>query len=218
MLVLMNRFISIGAYILSPLEESSRDPEQNGGFVLTWSTTNQESRVTSYSVRNSLDPGSSSPPTPTSPSFGNRRRTSQGSTLPGLSNVLASSSFSSGTQNFAAFKVLPIDPTRPRREMSAANDQYVELSDEMQRASSCREAVNLIVEKIQGACEDMGGGRGIFVTEEDVVRYVSFILSVHMFQFLQFGRCAAYDKCVCQDGVWGETVAVAREWVIKIEL
>ena len=180
----MNRFISVGTYILSPLEESSRDPEQNAGFVLTWSTSNQESRVTSYSVRNSLDPGLSSPPTPTSPSFGNRRRTSR-SAVPGLSNVLASSSFSStGTQNFAAFKVLPIDPTRTRREMSGVSDQYVELSDEMQRASSCREAVGLIVDKIQDACEDMGGGHGKFVTEEDVVRCVSNIyISVRMFQF-----------------------------------
>ena len=179
----MNRYISVGAYILSPLEESSRDPEQNAGFVLTWSTSNQESRVTSYSVRNSLDPGSS-PPTPTSPSFGNRRRTSRGGTMPGLSNVLASSSFSSGPQNFAAFKVLPVDPTGTRREMSAVGDQYVELSDEMQRASSCREAVDLIVDKIQEACEDMGGGHGRFVTEEDVVRFVSFIFSRHMFQSL----------------------------------
>ena len=184
----MNIFISIGAYILSPLEESSRDPEQNAGFVLTWSASNQESRVTSYSVRNSLDPGSSSPPTPTSPSFGNRRR----STMPGISNVVASTSLS--TTNFAAFKVLPIDPTGTRREMSAVSDQYVELSDEMQRASSCREAVDLIVGKIQDACED---GHGKFVTEEDVVWFVSILfLSVHMFQFFflwQFGGRSTYD-------------------------
>lgn len=162
--------------------------------MLTWSTSNQESRVTSYSVRNSLDPGSS-PPTPTSPSFGNRKRTSRGTTMLGLSNVLASSSFSStgvGTLNFAAFKVLPIDATR--RETSAVSDQYVELSDEMQRASSCREAVDLIVNKIQEACEDMGGGHGRFVTTEDVVRFVSFNLSVDMFQFCwQFGRRATDD-------------------------
>ena len=177
----MNKSISIGAYILSPLEESSRDAEQNSGFVLTWSTSNQESRVTSYSVRNHLDPGSSTPPVPTSPSFGNRRRTSR-STVPGLSDVLASSSFSSaasGTQNFAAFKVLPIDPSGTRREMSAVGDQYVELSDEIQRATSCREAVDLIVDKIQDACY---GGHGKFVTEEDVVRLVSNPnISVHMF-------------------------------------
>jgi hypothetical protein len=69
--------------------------------------------------------------------------------MPGLSNALSSTSLSTtGTQNFAAFKVLPIDPTRTRREMSAVDDQYIELSDEMQRASSCREAVDLIVEII----------------------------------------------------------------------
>ena len=96
--------------------------------------------------------------------------------MPGLSNVLASSS--AGTRNFAAFKVLPIDPTRNRSETSAVSDQYVELSDEMQRASSCREAVDLIVDKIQDACE----GHGRFVTKEDVVRFVSYffkILFVH---------------------------------------
>ena len=179
-LVFDDRIFDIGAYILSPLEESSRDPEQNGGFVLTWSTSNQESRVTSYSVRNSVEPGSS-PPSPTSPSFGKRRRTSRG-TMPGLSNVLASSSFSSPGQNFAAFKVLPIDPTR--RETS---DQYVELSDEMQRASSCREAADLIVGKIQDACEDVGGGHGSFVTDEDVVRFVSFFFSVAQVSVSFFG-------------------------------
>ena len=161
--------ISIGAYILSPLEESSRDPEQNGGFVLTWLTWNQESRVTSYSVRNSLDSGSPVPPTPTSPSFGNRRRTSRNAAS-GLSNVLPSSS-GLGTKNFAAFKVLPID----RREMGGVSDQYVELSDEMQSASSCRDAVDLIVDKICGAC-----GQGVSVSEGDVVRSVqSFFLLIY---------------------------------------
>lgn len=47
-------FPSTGAYILSPLEESSRDPEQNYGFMITWLTQHEESRVTSYSVRNDL--------------------------------------------------------------------------------------------------------------------------------------------------------------------
>ncbi|KAF8809044.1 hypothetical protein BYT27DRAFT_7163377 [Phlegmacium glaucopus] len=155
-----------GAYILSPLEESSCDPEQNAGFVLTWLTSNQESRVTSYSVRNSLDLASPSPPTPTSASFGNRRRSSRNATI---SNVLASSSLGFGTQTFAAFKVLPIDAARTRRETSAIGDQYVEISDEMQGASSCREAADLIVDRIYRACEDIGGGQGRFVTEEDVV-------------------------------------------------
>ncbi|KAF8660603.1 hypothetical protein AX16_001582 [Volvariella volvacea WC 439] len=47
--------ISKGAYILSPLEEASRDPSQNAGFVITWHSSRQVTRVTSYSVRNSVD-------------------------------------------------------------------------------------------------------------------------------------------------------------------
>ncbi|KAH6895050.1 SacI homology domain-containing protein [Coprinopsis sp. MPI-PUGE-AT-0042] len=54
--------ITKGAYILSPLEEASRDPEQNYGFVITWLTSHQESRATSYSVRNDIDLGSISNP------------------------------------------------------------------------------------------------------------------------------------------------------------
>lgn len=84
-------FLLQGAYILSPLEESSRDPEENAGFVITWLTRNQESRVTSYSVRNTA---SLSPPIAGSPSFGKRRD---------------ASGCGGGTQSFAAFKVLPVD-------------------------------------------------------------------------------------------------------------
>jgi len=179
-----------GAYILSPLEESSCDPEQNAGFVLTWLTSNQESRVTSYSVRNSLDMTSPFPPTPTSPSFGNRRRSSRNSTMPGLSNVLTgSSSFNTagtGKENFAAFKVLPMDPAR--RETNAVSDQYVEISDEMQGASSCREAVDLIVDRIYGACEDIGSGKDSgFVTEEDVVSLEEVKRTTSVYAKMEYG-------------------------------
>ena len=46
------------------------------------------------------------------------------------------------------------------------------MSDEMAGAATCREAVDLVVERIQSACDDVGGGQGAFITEEDVVRYV----------------------------------------------
>lgn len=92
-------------------------------------------------------------------------------TLPGSS---FNSAVGFGKESFAAFKVLPIDPARSRREMSGASEQYVEISDEMQGASSCREAVDLIVDRICGACEEIGGGQGRFVSEDDVVRLVSF--------------------------------------------
>ncbi|KIM48704.1 hypothetical protein M413DRAFT_21047 [Hebeloma cylindrosporum] len=183
--------ISKGAYILSPLEESSRDPEQNAGFVVTWLCSNQESRVTSYSVRNSLDLSPTSPSfpsaspssprskgpsargtSPTTPTFLNRAGKSRSHTLPLLSNILTGTSFSTAGHNqrsFAAFKVLPVDPARARRTSSVVSEAYSAVSDEMTGAATCREAVDLVVERIQKACDDVGGGQGAFIKEEDVV-------------------------------------------------
>lgn len=47
------------------------------------------------------------------------------------------------------------------------------VSDEMQSAATCREAVDLIVDRIWRACEGVGGAHGErFVFREDVVRWV----------------------------------------------
>ncbi|KAI0005981.1 SacI homology domain-containing protein [Russula compacta] len=55
--------ITKGAYIVSPLEETSRDPIQNAGFIVEWRNVRQRTRVTSYSLRNSVDlPASPSGP------------------------------------------------------------------------------------------------------------------------------------------------------------
>lgn len=78
----------------------------------------------------------------------------------------------SGQRNFAAFKVLPVDPNRGRRQGSSMSDGYADLSDEMQGASTCKEAVDLIVERIYNACHDVGGAQGDFISEEDIVRSV----------------------------------------------
>lgn len=61
--------ITKGAYIISPLEEASRDPVQNAGFVVEWRNTSQRTRVTSYSLRNSVDLPSSLSPSVTGPSI-----------------------------------------------------------------------------------------------------------------------------------------------------
>ncbi|KAF8197552.1 SacI homology domain-containing protein [Pholiota molesta] len=181
--------ISKGAYILSPLEESSCDPQQNAGFVVTWLSSNQESRVTSYSVRNSLDL-SSPPSTPTSATFLGRTR-SRSHTLPPLSNVLAEAASSgtagAGQRNFAAFKVLPIDPARARRASSSTSEMYSETSDEMHGAGTCKEAVDLIVERIQNACNDVGGGQGEFVTEEEVVSLVDAQRMTSVYAKMEYG-------------------------------
>ncbi|KAF8912099.1 SacI homology domain-containing protein [Gymnopilus junonius] len=192
--------ISKGAYILSPLEESSRDPEQNAGFVVTWLCSNQESRVTSYSVRNSLDLSSSPPSSPTLTRFntsgklggtgGGRIRT-RSNTLPALSNILHNNtSFGTAVQrNFAAFKVLPIDPGKVRRMSSYSSDvsEIGGISEEMQGASTCKEAVDLIVEKIQKACEDIGGAQGDFITLEDVVSLAEAQRMTSVYAKMEYG-------------------------------
>ena len=156
-----------GAYILSPLEESSRDAEQNAGFVVSWVCANQECRVTSYSVRNLMDASVTSWQRPS----GTRSRSS---TVPSLSKVLNSASFitaTSGQVNYGAFKILPIDPARVRRGSSGMSEVYMGLCDEMKDARTCRDAGDLIVDRIRRACEEVAGGQGDkFVMEEDVVR------------------------------------------------
>lgn len=68
---------------------------------------------------------------------------------------------------FAAFKTLPTDPARLRR----ATGSIVEPADELSGANNCKEAVDLIVESIVKACQDVGAGhQPNFVVEEAVVR------------------------------------------------
>ncbi|VDB82776.1 unnamed protein product [Peniophora sp. CBMAI 1063] len=214
--------IQKGAYILSPLQEASRDPIQNAGFIVRWHTPASTTRVTSYSLRNSLDtppPPLSpsvrdafpSPPTtpkarmsfgspPTSPSPLNpdstpkkestseadestsaakptlvralsRRSMALGIGAPRLSNLLAGAAPAPDTKTtFAAFKALPVDPARSRR-----GSAFSEPADELAGAATCQDAVELMVNVIRGACEDIGGGRSIegrtdaFVKDADIV-------------------------------------------------
>ncbi|KAJ8078947.1 hypothetical protein PM082_013231 [Marasmius tenuissimus] len=79
-----------GAYILSPLEEPSRDPEQNAGFIITWLNKDQVTRMTSYSLRNSVDSGTSS--TPPSPTLARIPTSNKASTAPGADKPLTSTS------------------------------------------------------------------------------------------------------------------------------
>ena len=72
-----------------------------------------------------------------------------------------------GDKVFAAFKVLPIDPTRSRRETGS----IVEPADDLSGAKNCKEAVDLMVESIVNACEEVGGGRQPnFVVEQPILR------------------------------------------------
>lgn len=131
--------------------------------------------MTSYSVRNSLDMPTSRPTSPAmgTPSISTISALStlkRKGTTP-LSKILFNPSLATdGTEkSFAAFKVLPIDPARIRRA-SSTGGALSDTSDELTEASNCQEAVDLIVESIRKACQDIGGAHGDFVRTEDVVR------------------------------------------------
>ncbi|RDB21105.1 Phosphatidylinositide phosphatase SAC2 [Hypsizygus marmoreus] len=231
--------ISKGAYILSPLEEASRDPAQNAGFVVTWHNSNQVTRVTSYSVRNSLQ----LPPTPTSPMFPHTvssqanpfplpfplprpastvsltsslaatrqsainagakltrsltRKSvgigSGGGGVKGLSSILTNAALATGAESAcAAFKVLPIDPARIRRGSSVGDAmgdgvEYIEAADELSGAKNCREAVEMIVDSIRRACEDVGGAQGEFVADEDVVSLAEAQRMTSVYAKMEYG-------------------------------
>lgn len=189
-----------GAYILSPLEEGSRDPLQNAGFIVAWRNSRQDTRVTSYSIGNSVDtispptspglPGSSHseylPLTPPSPSRQSTLKNAK------LSRILSSAAAPSLTNDvtFAAFKALPIDPARGRRE----NGSFYEPADELTGANNCKQAVDLMVDAIARACEDAGGARGDdFVKDADIVRFVFQIVGF-LFPLGTDADCAACKK------------------------
>ncbi|KII89160.1 hypothetical protein PLICRDRAFT_40794 [Plicaturopsis crispa FD-325 SS-3] len=211
--------ISKGAYILSPLEEASRDPIQNAGFVVEWTSARQTGRVTSYSLRNSLDSAPSSPtpyatsfPPPSSspnpahahssslsqaspaspatqrPPAPSRRATVTLASILGTAPAPPASETPGSETTWAAFKALPLDPAR---------EQDRGHTDELTGASSCKEAVDIIVDTIRRACEDAGGGRvskvgGLkvrdeFVKEGDVVSLAEAQSTTSVYAKMEYG-------------------------------
>ncbi|KZT09631.1 uncharacterized protein LAESUDRAFT_722598 [Laetiporus sulphureus 93-53] len=183
--------ITKGAYILSPLEEASRDPLQNAGFLITWRNVDQDTRVTSYSIRNSVDPASPLPPpfssVPSHPRAPHRRATlpmlSRSTTsLPGMLSKAAAPAAESD-ETFAAFKVLPIDPARTRRDTGS----FIEPADELAGAASCKEAADLIVDTIRQACQDAGGAQRDYIVLEDIVSLAEAQRMTSVYAKMEYG-------------------------------
>ncbi|KAL1944714.1 hypothetical protein VTO73DRAFT_3144 [Trametes versicolor] len=177
--------ITKGAYILSPLEEASRDPLQNAGFVVSWhNSLDQDTRVTSYSIRNSLD--LTTPPTsPSSATFSRLSMTApRKSTLP-LSRILSNAAAPVAGQEtaFAAFKALPVDPARARRESGS----FIQTADELANAKNCKEAVDMIVDAVRQACKDIGNDHHEFVTEADVVSLAEAQRMTSVYAKMEYG-------------------------------
>lgn len=162
-----------GAYILSLIEEASRDPIQNAGFSITWLNTDLvSSRMTSYSYRSNLMDISPKSTPSSATNVGNRllrMMHARATSKPLVSGDRAELSDTS----FAAFKALPVGSTHVRNE-----SRYTEVTDNLTSATSCKEAVDLIVDTIKKACEDVGSASGDdFIYEEDIVRLVGRLCS-----------------------------------------
>ncbi|KAH9945870.1 SacI homology domain-containing protein [Epithele typhae] len=180
--------ITKGVYILSPLEEASRDPLQNAGFVVTWNNSDrQDTRVASYSIRNSLD-FANTPPSPPPRKTGSRFSIAlpRRPTLPmALSRVLAETAGPTAGQEtiFAAFKALPVDPARARRETGS----FIQSQDDYTTAQNCKEAVDLIVNAIQQACKDLGNEHQGLLEEADVVSLADAQRMTSVYAKMEYG-------------------------------
>ncbi|KAI8989706.1 SacI homology domain-containing protein [Trametes punicea] len=177
--------ITKGAYILSPLEEASRDPLQNAGFIVSWhNSQDQDTRVTSYSIRNSLDL-STPPASPSSPTASRYSMTAPRKSILPLSRILtnAAAPVAGRETAYAAFKALPIDPARARRESGS----FIQTADELANAKNCKEAVDMIVDAIYQACKDIGNDHPGFVTEADVVSLAEAQRMTSVYAKMEYG-------------------------------
>ncbi|KAI0718313.1 SacI homology domain-containing protein [Fomitopsis betulina] len=180
--------ITKGAYILSPLEEASRDPEQNFGFIITWRNVDLDTRVTSYSIRNSLDLTLTAPTVSEFPSLPSRL--SKRMTVPLPQGMVASLlpkaavPVDDDASPFVAFKMLPIDPTRARRDTGS----FIEPADELSGAKNCKQATDLIVDTIRQACVDTERAPGDdFVAEEDIVSLADAQRMTSVYAKMEYG-------------------------------
>ncbi|CAK5265034.1 unnamed protein product, partial [Mycena citricolor] len=93
------------------------------------------------------------------------------------------------TNSFAAFKTLPIDPTRSRRDSSISSlggSAYLDSIDELGNASCCREAADLMVDGIRRACEDIGNDADL-VVDQDVVSLSEAQRMTSMYAKMEYG-------------------------------
>lgn len=174
-----------GAYIISPLEEASRDPIQNAGFIVSWSNTSRNSsEVGMNSSANGLtqlplaEDSRRAVPTGKTPALLGQRHSMPNlygrflnPVKPSLPPSRPQSPFNSDGVSFSAFKVLPVDPFRVRSESTV----YGEPADGLVGATTCKEVADLTVDAIKRACQKAGNDRqDNFVVEGDIVRLVCF--------------------------------------------
>ena len=157
--------------------------------MITYRSTHQDTRVTSYSVRNQPVIAQSEPGTPgTSPVQASSSKAGKLSQI--LTNVCVGGELVS-----VAFKSLPVD--RGRWQTGGEGLR--------KGAETCKEGVEEMVMGLKGVCEDGGvvgnedddsGGFG-FITEEDIVRCVRCHMACrtrHGVKWADLWTCLAWRK------------------------
>ncbi|KAG2157447.1 SacI homology domain-containing protein [Suillus clintonianus] len=179
-----------GAYIISPLEEASRDPVQNAGFSVYWHASDQISmRMTSYSIRNCPeDAPVKSPPTVSASSSTQlkpmlpRREPTKTANLSGIMSKVSENAAGATNICFAAFKVLPVDPARVR---SGSSTGYAEPADDLAGATTCKQVADLMIDSIKRACEDVGNSPVIM--DRDVVSLTEAQKMTSIYAKMEYG-------------------------------
>ncbi|KZT57009.1 hypothetical protein CALCODRAFT_470283 [Calocera cornea HHB12733] len=152
-----------GAYILSTLQEAARDPMENYGLLITWKTSHLTRRITSYSLRNKPDAIDVQDV-----------KAKKGAIRPGISRSNTASSLGKGVPEdtqFAAFKALPTSTSTAGRDLDVVP------------VTSCRNAVDVIVDTIVRACKDTEAPvKKEFVRVQDIIRLAFMCLTRVTFQ------------------------------------
>ncbi|OCF38942.1 inositol polyphosphate-5-phosphatase F [Kwoniella heveanensis CBS 569] len=86
--------IQKGAYILSTLQEASRDPKENSGFILNFSPTDESTRYSTYSLRNKA---------PATPEKAKATSTTPSTPIPSVEHAL----IDPDATEYYAFKAMP---------------------------------------------------------------------------------------------------------------
>ncbi|KAG1770369.1 SacI homology domain-containing protein [Suillus placidus] len=179
-----------GAYIISPLEEASRDPVQNAGFSVYWHASDKISmRMTSYSIRNCPEDAPTRSPPAGSVSGSSqfkpmlpRREPTKTANLSGIMSKVSENAAGATNVCFAAFKALPVDPARVR---SGSSTGYAEPADDLAGATTCKQVVEMMVESIKRACEDAGNSPVIM--DRDVVSLTEAQKMTSIYAKMEYG-------------------------------
>jgi hypothetical protein len=175
--------IQKGAYILSPLQEAGQDAEENYGFKLFFRGSTDDTRLTSYTVRNERHTATPNQTPSSSPAKATAAR-------PSLPSSASSGSLSGGLRPLVLNAAKPLEPVKddiqyfafkgisrdlllrqrgPSVKRDAARGEDDETDDE---ARTCKEAVNHIVTRLKLQCSEAGSGWDVsdkrFVVDDDV--------------------------------------------------